>query len=528
MSPAPRSPRRRTTAAAAVALAGITLAASGCTVANSRHGGYDPNTLRIVLQQEPPTLEPCESSLTSTGIVVRSNITEPLIERDPNSGDLQPMLSTGWRQTSPNQWTFDIRKGVTFSNGAPFTAEDAAFSIDRAVNSDLNCNVDGYVFGDDDLKLDAVNDTTLTVGTVTPDPILPLRISFVEIVPRTTSTKEKVREPVGTGPYAIEDWEYGQKLRLTRNDTYWGKKPAFAKAEYQWRSEGSVRAAMITNDETDIATGLGPEDGAGDLGVPFQNNETTALRMQATEAPLNDMRVRQAINYAVNREGIVKALFRGLGQPASQLIPSGVVGYNDQLQLWPHDPEKAKQLIADAKADGVPVDKQIRLIGRTAQFPNISETIEVLQSEFTDIGLNVKIEMMDTSNQLLYQLRPFPENAGPYLLMIMHGNQAGDAAFTMDQYMLSDGPQAAYGTPEFDKKIAAAETLTGQARQDAFAKLFAEEPKEIMQMAYIAHMKGILGKSARVDYTPNSATGDEMRLAEMTFAQNGADRTDQS
>ena len=175
--------------------------------------------------------------------------------------------------------------------------------------------------------------------------------------------------------------------------------------------------------------------------------------MQATEAPLNDMRVRQAINYAVNRTGIVKALFRGLGDPASQLIPSGVVGYNDQLQLWPHDPDKAKQLIEEAKADGVPVDTQIRLIGRTAQFPKIAETIEVLQSEFAEIGLNVKIEMMDTSNQLLYQLRPFPEGAGPYLLMIMHGNQAGDAAFTMDQYMLSDGPQAAYGTPEFDTKI---------------------------------------------------------------------------
>ena len=95
----------------------------------------------------------------------------------------------------------------------------------------------------------------------------------------------------------------------------------------------------------------------------------------------------------------------------------------------------------------------------------------------------------------------------------------------MDQYMLSDGPQAAYGTPEFDKKIRAAEALTGQQRQDAFAQLFAEEPQEIMQMAYIAHMKGILGKSPRVDYTPNSATGDEMRLAEMMPA---ADRTDQS
>ncbi|OBB22891.1 peptide ABC transporter substrate-binding protein [Mycolicibacterium peregrinum] len=516
---------RRVLAAPAVALAACTLTA-GCTVANTAHGGYDPDTLRIVISQEPPTLEPCESSLTSTGIVVRSNITEPLIERDPDTGDLQPLLSTAWRQTAPDQWTFEIRSGVTFSDGAPFTAKDAAFSIDRAVNSDLQCNVDGYVFGDDKLVVAAPDENTVTIATPKSDPILPLRISFVEIVPSGTSTTEKVREPIGTGPYAIADWEYGQKLLLKRNDRYWGAKPAFARAEYQWRSEGSVRAAMITNDEADIATSLGPEDGAGDRGVPFQNNETTALRMQAVEAPLNDIRVRQAINYSVNRTGIVKALFRGLGEPASQLIPSGVVGYNDQLPLWPHDLDKAKALIAEAKADGVPVDRQIRLIGRTAQFPKISETIEVLQSEFAEIGLNVKIEMMDTAGQLQYQLRPFPADTGPYLLMIMHGNQAGDAAFTMDQYMLSEGPQSAYGTPEFDGKIRAAEALTGQARQDTFAKLFAEEPQQIMQFAYIAHMKGILGKSPRVNYTPNSATGDEMRLSEMTPA--AIDRTDRS
>lgn len=511
---------------AALALAGLTVVASGCSVANSGGGPYDPDTLRIVLSQEPPTLEPCEGSLTSTGIVVRSNITEPLLERDSTTGDLQPLLATAWEQTAPTEWTFRLRDGVTFSDGAPFTSEDAAFSIDRAVNSDLNCNVDGYVFGDEKLSLQTPDPRTVVVGTTEPDPILPLRISFVEIVPRTTSTTEKVREPIGTGPYAIQDWDYGQKLTLARNATYWGQAPAFAKAEYQWRSEGSVRAAMITNDEADIATGLGPEDGAGDLGVPFQNNETTALRMQATEPPLDDIRVRQAINYAVNRTGIVKALFRDLGQPAAQLIPSGVVGYNDTLQLWPHDLDKAKSLIAEAKADGVPVDTQIRLIGRTAQFPKIAETIEVLQSEFTEIGLNVKIEMMDTSAQLEYQLRPFPANTGPYLLMIMHGNQAGDAAFTLDQYMLSDGPQAAYGTPAFDEKIRAAEKLTDQARQDAFAALFAEEPQEIMQMAYIAHMKGILGKSARIDYTPNPATGDEMLLAAMKPA--ASDRTDQS
>src|SRR4051812_24497640 len=157
--------------ALAVAIAGVTVATSGCTVANSGHGGYDANTLRIVLPQEPPTLEPCESSLTSTGVVVRSNISEPLIERDPTSGDLRPLLSTGWRKSSPTEWTFDVRSGVTFSNGAPFTADDAAFAIDRAVNSDLQCNVDGYVFGDEKLKIAAPNPTTLTVATEEPDPI---------------------------------------------------------------------------------------------------------------------------------------------------------------------------------------------------------------------------------------------------------------------------------------------------------------------------------------------------------------------
>ena len=147
--------KRNTRRLTAMALAGVAVAASGCSVANSGGGGYDLNTLRIVLPQEPPTLEPCESSLTSTGVVVRSNITEPLVERNPTTGDLEPLLATDWEQSGPTEWTFTLRDGVTFSDGAPFTAEDAAFSIDRAVNSDLQCNVDGYVFGDEVLTPDS-------------------------------------------------------------------------------------------------------------------------------------------------------------------------------------------------------------------------------------------------------------------------------------------------------------------------------------------------------------------------------------
>ncbi|MBC2641281.1 MULTISPECIES: ABC transporter substrate-binding protein [unclassified Rhodococcus (in: high G+C Gram-positive bacteria)] len=502
------------------ATAAITVPAlvTGCSVANSSHSdAASPDTLRIVLPQEPPTLEPCDASLTSTGVVVRSNITEPLVERNADTGYLEPKLADSWEQTSPTVWTFRIHPGVTFSDGSAFDAEDAAFSIDRTVNSSIGCDVDGYVFGDDALVVKAVDPMTVTVETPAADPILPLRISFVEMVPTTTSSDDKVRDPIGTGPYKVDYWDHGQRLSLVRNDTYWGEAPEYARAIYQWRTEGSVRAAMVVNGEAELATSLGPEDGAGDLGAAYPNNETTALRIDGTQAPLDDYRVREAIDLSVNRPGIVKALFQGLGEPAGQLVGSSIVGFDPDLEPTEYDPDRAARLVAEAKADGVPVDRQIRLIGRTGQFPKINETVEVIQNSLSKAGLDVKIEMMDTAAQLQYQVRPYPQS-GPVMLVIQHGNQAGDAQFTVDQYMRSDGYQSYFGTPGFDAQIDAAENAVGEARQNAFADVLANEPKDVRQFAYIAHMNGVLAKSPTVAYTPNSATGDEMRLSEMTHA----------
>lgn len=518
--PSSAPPRRR----GLVLATAVLLATSACTVANSEAGdaGAGGDTLRIVLAQEPPTLEPCESSLTGTGMVVRSNITEPLIERDPATGELEPLLSTGWRQTSPTTWTFDIRSGVTFQNGQPFTAEDAAFTIDRAVNSDLMCNVDGYVFDDSPLGLDVDSPTKLTVTTEKPDPILPLRLSFVEMVPRTTDTTAKVREPVGTGPYAVADWQTGVSITLTRNDTYWGDAPAYPRVRYVWRSESSVRAAMIAKGEADMSTGLDPEDATPENSIAYPNNETTALRLDGTQAPLDDIRVRKAIGLAIDRQAIVDVLFDGNAEPAAQLIPDGVVGYNDALKPEPADLDAARRLVQQAKDDGSPVDREITLVARNGQFPRVAETAEVLQYSLGQIGLNVKILMTDTAAHLVYQLRPFPRDVGPVALLIMHGNQAGDAAFTTSQYLRSDGPQSYFGTGALDDMIEAADQLSGDARQQAFADIFAYQNDNVAQFAYLAHMQGLMGISPSVHYEPNPATGDELRLAEIRPADGDA------
>jgi peptide/nickel transport system substrate-binding protein len=501
-------------ALASVAVLGL----SGCSVANTEATGSSSTTVRVVLGQEPPTLEACESNLTSTGVVMRSNVTEPLIERNPQSGELEPKLATEWKATSDTEWTLKLREGVTFQDGTPFNADAAAFTIERAVNSKLGCNVEGYVFGDADLVVKAVDATTLTVTTPEPDPILPLRLSFLEVVPTSTSATEKVREPIGTGPYKIETWDAGQKITLASWDGYWGDKPAYAKAEYQWRSESSVRAAMITSGEADVAMGLSPDDNIGDLGLDYPNNETVALRLDANEAPLNDIRVRQAINFAIDKEGIVNSLYQGKHQVAAQLVPEGIVGHNSALEGWAFDLEKAKSLVAEAKADGVDTSKQISMVVRSAQFPKITELGQVLQEQLSQAGLNVKLKMLETSQHLTYQVRPFPEDEGAVALMTQHGNQAGDAAFTVDQYMLSTGAQSYFGTPEFDAMIKKADAASGDERKKAFEDIFAYQNDKVVQFAHISHQTGIIGKAKSVNYTPNSSSGDELRVSEMTPA----------
>ncbi|MFC5834475.1 ABC transporter substrate-binding protein [Nonomuraea insulae] len=510
-------PRRRQAASALLAL-GAVLSAGACSVANSgpeASSSGAANSVRIVLPEEPPTLEPCDASLTATGRVTRANITEALTERDPGTGQLQPALATEWKQGSPTEWTFTLRKGVKFHDGTAFDAKAAAFSIERTVGSKIDCNVDGYVFGDVKLTVTVADDSTLKVKTAKPDPILPLRLSFVEIVPTTTSATGKVREPVGTGPYKIAKWDAGRSLRLERFAGYWGKAPDFAAAEYVWRTEGSIRAAMIKSDEADIAVGLAPEDGAGDSAVQFPNNETSYLRIDATKPPLNDIRVRQAINYAVDKDGLVASVFAGLGKPAAQVVPEGVTGHSSAIQPWPYDMAQAKKLIAEAKADGVPTDTPITIIGRNGIYPKAAEAMEVVQNSLNEAGLTMKIQMLDVNAWLEYLLAPFPKNIGPTLLQAQHGNQAGDAAFTMGQIYGSKGAQSSYGTAELDDLISAAEQDSGEERQAAFAKALEYQNKEVVRDAVLAHMTGILALSKKVAYKPNAATNDEMRLAEI-------------
>lgn len=503
-----------------MAVIGATLVAlTACSVGGEDGAADSADTVRIVVPEEPETLEPCMNAFTSTGRIGRQNLTEGLTFRDPATSEITPLLAEEFTQSDPLTWRFILRDGVTFHDGSALGADDVVATIRRVFNPELACGVTSEYFGENVVEASAVDDSTVELRTGTPDPILPLRMSFVGIVPSETDPDARVREPIGTGPYQFGSWEPGLALTLDRFEGYWGDKPEFAHAKYEWRSEASTRASMVQNGEADIATQLTALQVDDEYAVTFSTNETPYLRLDPTQPPMDDIRVREAINLAIDRQALLDTIFGGVGELASQIVPEGVVGHNPDIEVWPYDMQRAQALIAEAAADGVPVQTPIRLIGRNGIYPRSSEAMEVIQAQLQTAGLNVTIEMLEVNEWLQYMIRPFPADVGPAITQGQHGNQSGDASFTMYNNYGTNGGQSTYGTPELDALIKRASEASGDERQKLFAEALAYQADEVIRDAVMLRLSGVIAISPRVSYQPNSATPDELRLADVTLAQ---------
>jgi peptide/nickel transport system substrate-binding protein len=218
--------------------------------------------------------------------------------------------------------------------------------------------------------------------------------------------------------------------------------------------------------------------------------------------PLDDIRVRQAICMSIDREALAQQIFAGYAKPASQVITTDVVGYNPDIPMWPYDPEAARALIEEARADGVPVDNELTIIGRKGIYANATEAMEALQGWLAEIGLNAKLQMLETSawvDASLANPQP-PDRLG--LIQSSHGNEAGDGIFTLMGYYKSDATQNAFDDPKMDELIAKAAPLTGEERQKAIAEALAYQRDNMVQDCPMVHIQALWGLSERIDWTP--------------------------
>lgn len=470
----------------------------------------------IVLDVQPDQVDACQASKSQVGKVIKQNVTETLTEIDPATGKVLPRLATEWSQVDPKTWRLRLRENVKFHDGTPFNGEALKVAFARLLNEKLDCEIRVKYFGGLTVDVSVLDEHEVEIKTNQPVPILPTLLSTVTVPAPSTPHDDYSRQPIGTGPYTFSSWQAGKNIVLKRFDEYWGDKPAVTSATYVWRQESTVRAAMVASGEADIAFNIAVQD-ATDPKTDFSylNAETTRLRIDVPIVPLDDIRVRQALNYAIDRDGLKGTIFSDDVIPATQLVVPGTNGHNPDLKPYGYDPEKAKALLKQAEAEGVPVRKEIVLIGRHNFFPNSEEAVQALQAMYSAVGLNVKLQMTESSEWYDSLFKPFAENRAPNLFLDQHDNTSGDASLTIYAKYHSKGGQSVLNDKELDDLIDRANVATGEERTELFQKAFKRIHEELVGDVALFHMVGFTRVNGRLEFKPTLATNGELQLAQV-------------
>ena len=501
-----------------IAPAGLVLALGAGLLMASGVAAQDDQAVTIVLSEEPDIVDPCEASRSNVGRVVKQNVTETLTEIDPDDGSITPRLATSWEQVDELTWRFQLQEGVKFHDGEDFDAEAAAYAINRTLDESLDCEIRIKFFGGMEVTPEVVDSHTLDIKTAEPAPILPTMMGTMTIVSPNTPMGERTRDPIGTGPYVFENWDVGQNIVLTRFEDYWGEVPEVEKATYVWRSESAVRAAMVETGEADIAPNIAVQDATNaETDFSYFNSETSSLRIDLTIPPLDDIRVRKALNYGIDRDAFIGTIFSDDVVKATQMVVPSILGHNPDLEPYTYDPEQAKALLEEARADGVPVDDPIRLLGRIEIYPNATEAMEAVMAMYQELGLNVNLEMTEVATWVDIYTKPFAEDRPPTLHQTQHDNNNGDAVFTVFFKYHCDGAQSTTCDPQLDQLIEDATVATGDERQQLWQEAFRMIHEEILPDVMMFYMVGYTRVSPRISFEPSISTNSELQLSEIAF-----------
>lgn len=508
MRPAERTYIRRVIRKGGLMATALSLLLAGTVIAQD---------VTIVLNEEPANLDPCEVASDFIGRVALGNIFEGLTRRDVTTGELLPALATSWEEGDENSWMFTLREGVTFHDGSAMDAAAVKHAMERTLDDTLTCESRTKFFSGNEFTVETIGSDKIKVTTKVRDPILPLKMSNMMIGGPSMTMGKPVRTAPGTGPYALDKWETGQYITLVKFADYWGPNDGVDSGKYVWRAESSVRAAMVKQGEADFAPSIAEQDATEDIAVGYPNAETIRLNLDNLMPPMNDKRVRLAINLALDRDAMLGTIVPSSAQKATQLFLPSIAGWSENVTMYPYDPEKAKALIAEAKADGVPVDTEIQLAGRIGHFPNVQEFHEAVAIMLNEIGLNVKLEWYEAAVKNKMQVKPFDPNRRPQMFVDQHDNTAGDPVFTIPSRWRSDGSQAKISDPKLDAMIDDAIASTGAERIAKWKAASEYIDREILPDAIMFHMVGFAALGPGVDYTPNMTTNSSVKLADFSL-----------
>ena len=347
-------------------------------------------------------------------------IYDTLLRFAEGTTEVEPGLAESWDVSEDGlSYTFHLRKNVTFHDGSPFDAEAVLFSFDRQRLADHPFHQVGGAYkywgnmGMSEIVADITQVDDHTVRFVLARPEAPflsnLAMHFCSIVHPASVEKwgeDYGRHPVGTGPFAFDSWDPNQKIVLKANEDYWGGRPKLDRLIYRVIPEANTRLLELKggrvhafdNPSPFSVTAVASDPKLQVLEQPGMN--VGYLAMNTQKKPFDDVRVRRAVSHAVNKAALIDRLYEGMGIPAKNPLPPGVWGYDDSIEDYPHDPEAARALLAEAGlADGFETTLWAMPNPRP-YMPSPEKVAESLIADLAAVGITAKMVSYDWSTYL--------------------------------------------------------------------------------------------------------------------------------
>jgi peptide/nickel transport system substrate-binding protein len=482
----------------AAAMVAPMLAHSGSAFARQ---GTGPTQLNVANEAEPAALDPWMRGYSQT--VITRQIYEPLVDvrmtlvegtSDVNI-EYIPVLAESFSQVDDLTWRFVIRQGVTFHNGEALDANAIKATYDVLGNPDIAAEAGTYSALAATSGLTVVDDFTVDITTPAPNMELIgqyLRIGLVALPPKLLADagiESFAENPVGTGPYKFTSWTKGQEIVLEKFDGYWNAAniELFDTARIVARPEAAVRAQSVSSGETDFAYNIGAEQASAlSASVTGGGFQSTSLRINNQIAPTNDLNVRLAINYAIDRQGICDSIFLGSATPAAFFGFQPVT-----VEPYAYDPDRARQLIAEAGVEG----QELELVYGEGRIPEEDQLAEIYKSFLEDVGLSIKLTKVEPLQYNEIGSQPFVDQPPLYMETTSSGNYGEIAGGLADKYG-TEGT-GTFSDPAFDARFAELAALPN-AERDVALQGIAEELHALAPRCWVAAVQQVHGISDKI------------------------------
>lgn len=361
--------------------------------------------LVIAVETGPRMLDPDDQAQPS--MLIYRLMYDKLVEIN-TEGELVPSLAESWEVVDETTWRFHLREGVSFHNGEPFNAESVKWTVDFNIDPDNNRMAGTTGRGlRDVVAAEVVDEHTVDLITEAPSAVLPANLTIVDMLPAKyygeVGSEAFNDAPVGTGMFKYVDWRRDEYIRLEANEDYWGGAPTIQELEFRIIPEASARMAALRAGEVDMADRVPPEqadtleqEGFQVVPTVFGQSWTIMMGRETQRAePLEDVRVRRALNYAIDQDALVDDLTQGWARKLEgQLAAPDTFGHNPDVEAFPYDPEKAAELLEEAGyGDGFTVPFKCT----QGRYFMDKECCEVVAAQLAEVGVTTDLEILESA-----------------------------------------------------------------------------------------------------------------------------------